>query len=267
MVYRQRGEGPILLAQPHSGTRLPEEIGARLNETGRALADTDWHVDALYDGLLDDATVVRATVSRYVVDANRDPEGRSLYPGMNTTGLCPITDFDGRPIYKEGQEPSAAEIEARRRTFHAPYHRTLAEEIARLRRRHGVVILYDCHSIRSRIPFLFEGTLPVFNIGTYEGRSCAPDVEKLAREICSAATGFDSVVNGRFSGGWTTRHYGAPDSGVHAIQMELAQRAYMEEAPPWTYRAEEALALRAHLKELLEELRALALSGELSHSR
>jgi formiminoglutamase len=264
MVYRQCGEGPVLLAQPHSGTRVPEEIGARLNETGRALADTDWHVDRLYDGLLDDATVVRAIVSRYVVDANRDPEGRSLYPGMNTTDLCPTTDFDGRPIYKEGEEPSDGEIESRRRIFHTPYHEALAEEIARIRRRHGVVILYDCHSIRSHIPYLFEGTLPVFNIGTYEGRSCAPGIEKLARAICGAATGFDTVVNRRFKGGWTTRHYGAPPEGIHALQMELAQRAYMEEAPPWTYLPERADTLRAHLKELLEELTALALSGELS---
>jgi len=264
MVYRQRGEGPVLLAQPHSGIRVPEDIGARLNETGRALADTDWHVDRLYDGLLDDATVVRAIVSRYVVDANRDPEGGSLYPGMNTTGLCPTTDFDGRPIYKEGEEPSDEEIESRRRTFHAPYHQTLVEEIARIRRRHGVVILYDCHSIRSHVPYLFEGTLPVFNIGTYQGRSCAPAIEKLARDICSVAAGFDTVVNGRFKGGWTTRHYGTPHKGLHAIQMELAQRAYMEETAPWTYLPERAGALRGQLKELLEELRALALSGELS---
>ncbi|MGA8259902.1 MAG: N-formylglutamate deformylase [Arenicellales bacterium] len=265
MVYRQRGEGPILLAQPHSGTRLPDDIAATLNTAGRALADTDWHVDRLYDGLLDDATVVRATFSRYVIDANRDPANRSLYPGMNTTGLCPTIDFDGGPIYREGQEPSDDEIQARRRKFHAPYHEALSGEIDRIRRRHGLVILYDCHSIRSHIPYLFDGILPVFNIGTFEGRSCAPAIEKLAGEICNAAPGYSTVVNGRFKGGWTTRHYGAPLEGVHAIQMELAQRAYMEESPPWNYLPEQADRLRVHLKELLEELRALALSGELSH--
>ena len=265
MVYRQRGDGPMLLAQPHSGTRLPDDIAARLNGAGRVLADTDWHVDRLYDGLLDDATVVRATFSRYVIDANRDPENRSLYPGMNTTGLCPSVDFDGGPIYEDGQEPSDEEIQLRRRKFHAPYHEALSEEIERIRRRHGLVILYDCHSIRSHVPYLFVGTLPVFNIGTFEGRSCAPAIEKLASEICNAAPGYNTVLNGRFKGGWTTRHYGAPLDGVHAIQMELAQRAYMEEAPPWTYLPERADALRIHLKELLEELRAFALSGELSH--
>lgn len=265
MVYRQRGDGPILLAQPHSGTRLPDEIAARLNASGRTLADTDWHIDRLYDGLLDDATVVRAPFSRYVIDANRDPENRSLYPGMNTTGLCPTIDFEGGPIYQEGREPSDDEIQARRRKFHAPYHQALSEEIERIRRRYGLVVLYDCHSIRSRIPYLFDGILPVFNIGTFEGRSCAPAVEKLAREMCNAVPGCNTVVNGRFKGGWTTRHYGAPSEGVHAIQMELAQRAYMEEAPPRTYLSGRADALRVHLKELLEELRALALSGELSH--
>ena len=266
MVHLHRGDGPVVLAQPHAGTELTDDLRNRLNETGQVLSDTDWHVDRLYDGLLDDATVVRATMHRYVIDANRDPGNRSLYPGMNTTGLCPLTDFDGRPIYRSGQEPSAAEIETRRQAFHAPYHDALATEIERVRSRHGAVILYDCHSIRSHIPFLFDGTLPVFNIGTNDGKSCAAGVETLARKVCSQERGYDAVVNGRFKGGWTTRHYGSPGRGVHAIQMELAQRVYMQESPPWTYLSEEAAAVRKHLRKLLEELNALVLSGELTHS-
>lgn len=264
MVHVERGDGPVLLTQPHSGTALTDDVAARLNAYGDARADTDWHVDRLYDGLLDDATVVRATLHRYVVDVNRSPDDRSLYPGMNTTGLCPVTDFDGRLIYRTGQEPSKDEIESRRRAYHAPYHDAVAAELERIRDRHGVAILYDCHSIRSRIPYLFEGTLPVFNIGTNEGRSCASGVEYLASSTCRAAGDYDTVVNGRFRGGWTTRHYGNPAAGVHAIQMELAQRAYMDEAPPWTYRPELAESLREVLKKLLEELRTLALSGSLT---
>jgi len=260
MIHVERGAGPVVLAQPHAGTTLTDEVAGRLNEHGRALADTDWHVDLLYDGLLDDATIVRTDIHRYVIDVNRGPDDRSLYPGRNTTGLCPVTDFDGRPIYREGGEPDAAEIESRRRTHHAPYHEALAAEIARIRERHGMVVLYDCHSIRSHIPYLFEGTLPVFNIGTADGRSCAPAVEAVAAEICGHATECSTVVNGRFEGGWTTRHYADPAAGVHAIQMELAQRAYMDEAPPWTYRPERAEAVRAILKTLLQELRAWAVS-------
>lgn len=264
MVHVERGDGPVLLAQPHAGTGLTDDVAARLNDNGRSLKDTDWHVDRLYHGLLADATVVRATLHRYVIDVNRGPDDQPLYPGMNTTGLCPTTDFDGRPIYRDGQEPSVDEMEARRRAYHSPYHEALAGELDRIRRRHGAAILYDCHSIRSRIPYLFEGTLPVFNIGTHGGRSCSIGVEDIAATVCNAADGFSSVVNGRFKGGWTTRHYGDPQGGVHAIQMELAQRVYMVEAPPWSYQPHPAGAVREHLKNLLERLRMLVLSGNLT---
>lgn len=261
-VHLQRGEGPILLAQAHAGRQIPAAIRARLNDNGHALADTDWHIERLYDGLLEDATVVRATLHRYAIDVNRDPRGVALYPDMNSTGLCPLTDFDGRPLYKPGQEPSRDEIESRRRDYHAPYHEALAAELDRIRQCHGVALVYDCHSIRSRIPFLFEGTLPDFNIGTYDGRSAAPAIERLAACHCRAAAGYTTIVNGRFKGGWTTRHYGDPAAAVHAIQMEIAQRAYMEEAPPWRYLPDRAEALRGHLKTLLEALRSWALSAD-----
>lgn len=263
MIHLQEGNGPVILAQPHTGTEIPDDILERLNDTGRALADTDWHVDRLYQGLLDDATIVRTTTHRYVIDVNRGPDDVSLYPGRHTTGLCPTTDFDGNPIYKTGREPQKNEVTERLRAFHAPYHETLAAAIQRIRQRHGLAILYDCHSIRSHVPRLFDGTLPVFNIGTKDGETCAPAVQNAADSICRSTAGFDTVVNGRFKGGWTTRYYGAPDSGVHAVQMELAQRVYMEETPPWTYLPERAETVRKVLQSLLERLRTLALSGEL----
>lgn len=247
-----RGDGALVLGQPHGGTRLPEDIAARLNRTGRALADTDWHIGRLYDGLAPGATVVRATFHRYAIDANRDPSGGSLYPGQNTTGLVPLTDFDGRAIWAEGQEPSAEELEARRAAFHAPYHAALAAELARVRARHGFAVLWDCHSIRSEIPFLFEGVLPALNIGTDGGRTCAPEIEAAAVG-CAASSPYSSVLNGRFRGGWTTRHYGRPETGVHAIQMEIAQSAYLtEEAPPWSYDTRKADRLRRWLKHILD---------------
>ena len=172
-----RGDGPVVLGVPHAGTFLPGPVQAVLNETGHKLADTDWHVDRLYAGLLPGATMVRANFHRYVIDANRDPHGASLYPGRNTTTLCPVTDFDGRPIYRDGLEPGPDEIAARLEAWHQPYHRALADELARIRERHGLAILYDCHSIRSVVPFLFDGTLPDFNIGTNGGVTCAPAIE------------------------------------------------------------------------------------------
>lgn len=257
-VEVHRGTLPVILGLPHTGVWLPDDIAVQLNETGRAMADTDWHIDRLYDGLLPGVSTVRATFHRYAVDANRDPSGASLYPGQNTTGLCPVTDFDGLPLYEPGREPDEAEIARRREAFHAPYHAALATEVERVWAEHGVAILYDCHSIRSVIPFLFEGRLPDFNVGTHDGRACDDDVEAAVAETCAAAEGYRSVLNGRFKGGWTTRHYGRPANGVHAVQMELAQSAYMDETPPWTWADDRATRLRVTLRTILERLADLA---------
>ncbi len=264
-----RGDGPIVLGMPHGGADLPEAVFARLNATGQALADTDWHIARLYEGLLPGATVVAATFHRYLIDANRDPAGASLYPGQNTTDLCPLSDFDGRPIWRQGEAPGADEIAERRERWHGPYHAALAAEVERARALHGVAILYDCHSIRSRIPFLFAGALPVFSIGTADGRACAPAVAEALAAPCRAAesAGLDHVVNGRFKGGWTTRRHGQPARGVHAVQMEVAQRAYLAaEAAPWTFCPAVAAPLRAVLKDALSAADRLARSGALAPS-
>jgi len=254
-----QGTSPVILAFPHTGTQVPADIWERLDDNGRILADTDWHIERLYDALLPDATTVRASFHRYVIDANRDPAGVSLYPGQNTTGLVPETDFDGKAIWKDGEAPSEADIAYRLANFHAPYHAALAAEVERVKAIHGVAILYDCHSIRSLIPFLFEGRLPDFNVGTDMGRTCAKEIEAATVEACSKAGGYTSVLNGRFKGGWTTRHYGKPETGVHAIQMELAQCSHLaSEAPPFAYDAEKAEKLRVHLKDILTHIEALA---------
>ncbi|WP_170400108.1 N-formylglutamate deformylase [Ruegeria arenilitoris] len=259
VVSVHHGDGPIVLGQPHGGTYVPDDIAARLNDTGRALADTDWHINRLYEKILSGATVVQSHVHRYVIDANRDPNGVSLYPGQNTTTLVPLTDFDGQPIWRDGQEPSEDEIRQRRETFHVPYHAALAEELERVRAKHGVAVLFDCHSIRSRIPFLFEGMLPDMNIGTDGGVTCAPDIESIAYE-CAASSPYSTVLNGRFRGGWTTRHYGRPADGLHAIQMELAQSTYLTaEAAPWSYDTAKADRLRRWLRDILEAIQDTAL--------
>ena len=245
---------PIILAMPHSGTYLPPAILDCLNETGKKLQDTDWHIDQLYEGLLPEAGIVKATFHRYVIDANRDPEGVSLYPGQNTTTLCPLIDFDNVPIWQDGQEPDKTDIQQRTQEFHAPYHHALRDMLEGAKEKYGYAILYDCHSIRSQVPFLFEGTLPTLNIGTNDSKSCARQIEKIAVDCC-ADSAFSSVVNGRFKGGWTTRHYGRPQENIHAIQMEIAQSAYMEEKPPWKYDKERAAILRNHLSFLLSKIK------------
>lgn len=243
---------------PHTGTFVPRDIFERLNPLGQTLEDTDWHINKLYADLLPDATQVRAVFHRYVIDPNRDPSGRSLYPGQNTTGLCPIIDFDDKPLYQSGREPKAEAIEKRRLKFHAPYHAALEAEIARVKARHGIAILYDCHSIQSQKPFLFDGKLPDFNIGTNNGKTCDPRLQQAVADICDRANGYSSVVNGRFKGGWTTRHYGQPQDGIHAIQMELTQSSYMDETAPWAYRPAKANRIRPHLKHILRTLEQLA---------
>lgn len=224
----RRGQTPLIVSMPHTGTAIPAEYESDLVSAWLARKDTDWWIDRLYDfaaGL--DATVIHTAVSRTVVDVNRDPSGVSLYPGQATTELCPTTTFDGEPLYKE-KGPDLAAIAERRRQYFAPYHDALTAEIARLRIVHEHVVLYDCHSIRSVIPRLFDGTLPDMNIGTNSGQSCDPELTETIAAL-AAGSRFSHVVNGRFKGGWITRRYGMPGEGVHAVQMELACRSYMRE--------------------------------------
>ncbi len=226
----ERGIAPLVLSIPHAGTEIPEDYAGGLRSLWLARRDADWWLPQLYEFAEDlGATVVRTHISRTVVDVNRDPSGASLYPGQAATGLCPVTTFDGEALYREGCEPDAAEIAARVQAYFTPYHEALAAEIARLRAAHGRVVLYDCHSIRSQIPRLFDGVLPNFNIGTNDGKACAAALTARVAEICADADGFTHVVNGRFKGGYITRHHGRPEAGVNAIQMELACRGYMKE--------------------------------------
>ena len=245
-----RGDAPLIVSIPHAGTLIPGDITG-LVSLDLARRDADHHVDRLYGFAADlGATIVHSRVSRTVIDLNRDPSGQSLYPGQATTGLCPVTTFDGEPLYAAGAEPDAAEIARRRTTYFDPYHAALAEQIVRLRAQHPAVVLYDAHSIRSHVPRLFEGELPQFNIGSYDGGSCAA---ALTDEIAANCAGETHVVNGRFKGGWITRHYGDPARGIHAVQMELAIRGYADEAGPWPphWDPEHAAPLQTKLQAIL----------------
>ena len=245
------GQGPLILGFPHSGTHIPDDLARKMSPAGRAMADTDWHVPRLYDfARALDASWIEAKTSRYVIDLNRDPDGASLYPGQATTGLCPLESFAGEPIWQEGHAPDEAEIARRKQDFFWPYHQALAAQIARVKARHGYAVLYDCHSIRGAVPRLFEGALPDLNLGTNGGRSCDSRLQTVVCDVLAAAP-FGHVLNGRFRGGWITRHYGAPGQNVHALQMEIAQRAYMDEAPPWRWSEARAARLQEVLHAVL----------------
>jgi N-formylglutamate amidohydrolase len=221
------GEAPLIFSVPHAGTELPPDIAAQLTPHAKTVPDTDWHVEKLYDFAGDlGATLIRANVSRYVIDLNRPPQDESLYPGQATTGLCPPIEFDGTPIYQNGKEVPLEEVARRREIYWQPYHDRLAAEIARVRRRHGYALLYDCHSIASRVPRLFPGTLPDLNLGTVNGTSCAGALQARIAAIMEKS-GFSQIVNGRFIGGHITRHHGRPSDNVHAVQMEKGQNCHL----------------------------------------
>lgn len=251
--YRFRaGASPLLVSMPHAGTFIPEEQLQRMTDAARALPDTDWHLEQLYD-FLDElgASALVATHSRYVVDLNRPQDDASLYPGHDTTGLVPIDTFNKEPLYAAGDEPDTAEIAGRVETYWRPYHAKLAEALAGLKRRHGVALLWDAHSILSVVPRFFEGTLPEFNLGTADGRSCVPETGEALLRVARRAAGYSAVLNGRFKGGYITRTYGHPEQGVHAVQLELSEATYMEESAPFAFREDLAARLRPHLRALL----------------
>lgn len=264
-----RSDAPLLVSIPHTGTDLAD-IAPQLKSKWLALRDTDWWIDQLYDFAIGlSATVVRTNISRTVIDVNRDPSGVSLYPGQATTTLCPTTTFDMNALYLDGQEPDEAEVARRKALYFDPYDKALHDEVVRLRKRYKKIVLYDCHSIRSVIPRLFEGELPVFNLGTNDGKSASLDLQNSVTEIM-AASGESHVVNGRFKGGWITRSFGQPERGVHALQMELACRSYMcepigevnEANWPVPYDADFAAPMRCRLEDILQTAITFARSTE-----
>ena len=255
LMQLHRGDSPLVIDVPHSGAYLPNALCARLTAVAQTVPDTDWHVEKLYEFARGEGvTVLCATQSRYVVDLNRDPSGQALYAGADNTELCPTRTFANESIYREGAAPSRAEIAERITSSFAPYHAALAAELQRVRARHGFAVLLDGHSIRSEVPRFFAGRLPDLNLGTANGASCMPALQECAATVLTYAEGFTNIVNGRFKGGWITRHYGRPGEGVHALQLEMAQRCYMDEAPPYRWDPVKAGRLRSLLQNLVRAL-------------
>lgn len=224
-----RGTTPLLVSIPHDGRHLPPDISSGMTETGRAIPDTDWHVVRLYEFAKElGASVLAANCSRYVVDLNRSAADEPLYPGQLSTGLCPAASFAGEPLYVEGKQPDAQERHVRTEIYWRPYHDTLGAELAAIKKKFGYALLWDAHSIPGAVPLLFDGSLPDLNVGTNGGRSCAAELQDAVAAVADTST-YSNVLNGRFKGGYITRCYGDPQQDVHAIQLELTQRCYMDE--------------------------------------
>lgn len=248
-----QGSSPLLISIPHLGTRIPDDIAPTMTDTALACDDTDWHLDRLYQFAVElGASVLTPTYSRYVIDLNRPPDGASLYPGLSTTGLCPIDTFNEEPLYLDGQNPDKAEQERRCAMYWRPYHDALQAEIDRILFEHGRVLLWEAHSIRSRVPRFFEGRLPDFNFGSANDRSALTGLVHTLSDNINQHSHYSAVANGRFKGGYITRQYGRPDQGVHAIQLELAQCTYMQESRPYAYDEAKAREVAPHIRQAIE---------------
>ncbi|MEO7065844.1 MAG: N-formylglutamate deformylase [Rhodanobacter sp.] len=249
----QRGRVPLLISLPHDGSFIPPEIAARMQPAAQHSPDTDWHVARLYEPLAQalGASILKPLASRYVVDLNRPADGHSLYPGRRETGLVSTVGFDGEPLYIDGKEPDRDEIQQRVKDYWEPYHQAICDELRRLREEHGHVVLWEGHSIRSHVPMLFEGKLPDFNLGTAAGASCGGPMQAQLEHCLQTQNRFSIAVNGRFKGGFITRHYGRPGAGVQAVQLELAQLNYMDE-DRFEYLPEKAAVVQQLIGELLQ---------------
>ena len=243
------GDTPLLVSFPHVGTEIPPELQARMVPRAAATEDTDWHLEPLYAFVraMGAGTIVPRH-ARYVIDLNRPPENAPMYPGVNNTELCPTRFFSGEPLYREGQAPTEAEVDQRRAIYWQPYHDALGAELQRLRSVHGHAVLFDAHSIRSVLPWLFDGQLPDLNLGTVNGSSAAPALREQLSKVLQSQGHFTQVVDGRFKGGYITRHYGCPAENVHAVQLEMCWRCYMDESPPYAIDAARAAAVLPVLK-------------------
>lgn len=251
MYEYHQGDSPVLINVPHCGTRLPEALARTMTEEARRLTDTDWHVDRLYGFAKRlGATILSARISRYVIDLNRPPDDTALYEGMEGTGLCPTETFDGTALYLDGCSANRSD---RLKEYWQPYHDKLSQTVDSIRDTHGFTVLLDAHSIRSIVPRLFQGQLADFNLGSNSGASCDPTLTSLAVGALTSDD-YSLVVDGRFKGGYITRHYGNPAAGVHALQLELSQRTYMKEAPPFSLLPEKAESVSKWLKTLVTQL-------------
>lgn len=247
------GHVPLLVSFPHAGTEIPDALAARMTAEALQRADVDWHLPQLYGFVhaLGASTIV-ARLARHVIDLNRPPDDTSLYPGQDVTGLLPLDTFRREPLYRAGQAPDAAEAQQRRLRYWQPYHDALRAELDRLRAAHGSVVLWEAHSIASRLPRFFDGKLPDLNLGTAEGRACAPGLQAAVEAVMAAQTRYTHVSNDRFKGGYITRHYGRPEAGIHALQLEMCQCTYMTESAPFGYRDDLAAAVQPLLQRMLD---------------
>ncbi|GGD01335.1 N-formylglutamate deformylase [Undibacterium terreum] len=249
-----QGSSPLLISMPHAGIEIPVDIAAAMHPIAAVKADTDWHLPLLYNMATElGASVLVANYSRYVIDLNRPTDDTNLYPGQDTTGLFPIDTFSKQPLYKEGMQPDEAQAQQRIKQYWQPYHVQLQQELQRIRQQHGIAVLWDAHSIASQVPRFFEGKLPDLNFGTADQRSCAPGMQQALAEALQSteAARYSHVFNGRFKGGYITRNYGSPAQDVHAVQLEMSQCVYMNEAEPFEYRPDLAAQVQPLLHKLL----------------
>lgn len=221
---------PLVVSIPHTGTYIPSDVRARLaSDAMRALPMTDWHLHPLYDFLPElGITTIHATWSRFVADLNRPPGGEALYPGRFETGIVARETFWGDTIWDE--PPAEGEIMEWKAQVHAPYHAKLLELLDETRQRFGRAVLIDAHSVASRANRLHSELEDDIYLGNRDETTCGP---WLINEVQAAMeeAGLRVVRNYPYKGGYITAHYGQLDA-VESLQIEMAQRVYMDEDDP-----------------------------------
>lgn len=245
-----KGRVPLLISMPHNGQEIPSDIAKKMTAQAQTVPDTDWYKDKLYDFAVEiGAYILMPKYNRYVIDLNRNPNGVDLYPGANSTELCPTTAFDLTPLYLDGYTPDKQEINRRIGLYWQPYHQAIKDTLAGMKQQFGKAVLLEAHSILSHVPRFFDGRLPDFNFGNADGKSCSENM--LSRVKSLDYSPYTMVSNGRFKGGFITREYGKPQDNIHGLQLELSQITYMNEA---THEYNESLALQVKpkLKALVE---------------
>ncbi len=245
-----KGQVGVLISMPHNGQAIPDDIANTMTENGKSVADTDWYMDKLYDfsQQLGAYTLV-PKYSRYVIDLNRSTTNENLYPGANSTELCPTSAFDLSPLYLTDQQPTQDEINRRITLYWQPYHQAIQNTLAEMKQQYKQVILLEAHSILSHVPRFFEGQLPDFNFGTVDGKSCSDELINQVNSLDFSP--YSIITNGRFKGGYITRAYAQPENNIHTLQLELSQHTYMNE-PTDIYNIEKAQQVKKKLQMLVQ---------------
>ncbi|NVK34247.1 MAG: N-formylglutamate amidohydrolase [Rhodobacteraceae bacterium] len=244
MIHVKRGQAPLVICLPHSGTDIPPVVASRLSANGSLQTDIAWLLPKIFELPENlDVTIISSSISRYVIDVDK-----SLYPvgeeQASCHALCPLTTYDTKRIYAQGEEPGAVEIEQRQLLFYKPFYNAVERELARLRKIYDRIVMLNCSSIQSQFRGPHEDEIPLINIETDNGDACDEALPEIIAGSFEQLADYSVSVDKFVTGGELLRRFAAPGIGVHGASVTVAQRAYLaQEAPPFQLDPAKAPAL------------------------